>query len=251
MKQLGVVTLIFLALLFQGCAQTGGVDGKKVDVNKASRLYTDLGLGYMQQGEIERAMSKLKRALELKPDNANAHHYLAEAYRQLGDDDLAEQHYQRAIKLAPKDAGALNNYGAFLCGQSRFEDAEKYFLKAAALPRYRTPERSYENIAMCAMRVKNTDKAKEYFRKALAILPNLPKSLYNMALLNYNSGEFLRARAFLQRLHDSRGMSDQAIKLGIKIETALGDTAAAARYRQLLEERAGSGKNEERPAGAQ
>ncbi len=250
-KQFGWMALLVSVLLFQGCAQTGGADGKRADLDKASKLYTDLGLGYMQQGELERAMSKLERALELKPNNADAHHYLAEVYRQLGDDEFAEKHYLRAIKLSPKDARTLNNYGAFLCGQSRFGDAETYFLRAAAVPRYRTPELSYENIAMCAMRVKNSDKAVEYFRKALAIMPTLPKSLYNMALISYNRGDFLRARAFLQRLQSSHGMSNQAVELGIRIETALGDSAAVARYRKMLEERSGADGVDNGSTGAQ
>ncbi len=249
MRQLGIIAVVLLALLFQGCAQTGGMNNKKVDVEKASKLYTDLGLGYMQQGELERAMSKLERALELKEKNADAHHYLAEVYRQMGDEEYAEKHYLRAIKLAPRDAQTLNNYGAFLCAQARFDDAEKFFLRAAAVPRNRAPELAYENIAMCAMRVKNSDKAIEYFRKALAISPNLPKSLYNMALISYNSGRFLPARAFLQRLHRGRSMSRQAIELGIDIETALGDDVAVARYREMLEARVNERGSERKPEG--
>ena len=250
MRQVGFIALVMMALFIQGCASKSPI-ADKADIDEASRLYTDLGLGYMQQGMYERAMAKLKKAIEYKDSNATAHHYLAEVYKQIDDPEFAEKHYLRATKLAPNDASILNNYGAFLCSQSRFEDSEKYFLKAVATPRYRTPELSYENIALCAMRVDNSDKAVEYFRKALEVNPGLPKSLFNLAQISYSEGNFLQARAFLQRLHRVRGLAEQGLRLGIKVETALGDAEAVARYHQILEERSNPTENINRSMGTQ
>lgn len=250
MRYVALVAVVLLALVAQGCAQNNGV-GRKGDPIKASQIYAELGLGYLQEGEVERAISKLERALELNKKNAAAHHYLAEAYKQLNDPELAERHYKKAVALAPDDATILNNYGAFLCGQSRIDDAEKYFLKAAETPRYRTPELSYENIALCAMRADDRAKAETYFRKALSLMPNLPKSLYYMAQLSYGKGDYLRARAFLQRLEKARGMTEQALRLGVKVETALGDSAAAARYRQALDKRLNPASNEKQSPESQ
>ena len=236
MRYVTRVAVVLLVLFAQGCAQNNDM-GRKGDPIKASQIYAELGLGYLQEGEVERAISKLERALELNKKNAPAHHYLAEAYKQLNDPELAEQHFKKAVALAPNDASILNNYGAFLCSQSRIDDAEKYFLKAAQTPRYRTPELAYENAALCAMRADDKTRAETYFRKALSLMPNLPKSLFYMAQLSYDKGDYLRARAFLQRLEKARAMTEQALRLGIKVETALGDSAAAARYRQALDKR--------------
>lgn len=87
------------------------------------------------------------------------------------------------------------------------------------------------------MRADDKTRAETYFRKALSLMPNLPKSLFYMAQLSYDKGDYLRARAFLQRLEKARAMTEQALRLGIKVETALGDSAAAARYRQALDKR--------------
>ena len=234
-----LVAVIILAAVIQGCAQKPVRDSREesTDPEKAAEIYTELGLGYLQQGRYELAQNKLGRALELHGGNADTHHYIAEVYKQLGEFDLADKHYRRAVALTPNDHRLLNNYGAYLCDRTRFEKAEEYFLRAAALPRNKTPEFAYENIALCALRVDNMDKAESYFRKALELRPQLPKSLLRMAELTLNQGEYLSARAFLQRFHGVVTETRQSLRLGIRIETALGDAAAIEKFSQLLAEK--------------
>lgn len=228
-----IFCLFLFVVLLQGCVQPGGV--KDIDLIKAAQLNTDLGLGYLQQGHLGRAEHKLKRALELDNQNASTHLYLAEVYGKLDDPEYAEKYYLLALAVAPSDAMILNNYGAFLCGQSRFDESEVFFLKAIDTPRYRTPELSYENIALCAMRMDDVDKAEMYFRKVLAVDANRPRALYNLAQMSYRKGDFLRARGFLQRLYAGRSMTEKGLLLGIKVESALGNEEAVARYSQALE----------------
>jgi len=236
MNKVIVLMVTLFALLLQGCVQSGGPKGEK-ETAEAVRIYNDLGLGYLRQGKLDQAQDKLKRALELNSSDPAANHYIAEVYKQQGDTKLAEKYYDRAAELDPRNPMVLNNYGAFLCEQSRFADAEKYFLRAANTPRYQTPELAYENLALCAQRVNNMDKAEEYFRKALSANPKLPKSLYQLAQLSYDKKDYLKARAFLQRFHGVAAQSEQSLKLAIKIEEVLGNEAALEEYRQSLKTR--------------
>lgn len=223
----------FLIVALSGCVSDSATR-KDMDVNKASQLYADLGLAYLQQGDTERAQAKLKKALELNKRNAQAHHYIAEVYKNLDDPEFAEKHYKASLKLDTQDAMVLNNYGAFLCGESRFSDAETYFLQAATVHRYKTPELAYENVALCAMRSAMPDKAMEYFRRALSIKPDMPKSLFNMAQVSYNIGEALKARAFIQRLHTVTPKTESSLALAIQVEAAIGDQVAVAKYKSEL-----------------
>lgn len=228
-RSLLLLTLL-TALLGQGCVST---DRRDADPEKAAKIYADLGLEYLRQGNLELALVKLERSLELDGNNADAHHYIAEVYNQLGKAELAQKHYLEAVSLDDANPMLLNNYGAFLCEQGRFEASEEYFLRAAALPRYRTPELAYENLALCALQSDNTARAEEYFRKALKLRPGLPQSLYQMARLTYQQEQYLTARAFIQRLHDI-GQTRQSLQLAIRIEEALGDADAADAYRDAL-----------------
>ena len=236
MKRILVLAAMAIALLVQGCMQSGGPKGEKEEA-EAVRIYSDLGLGYLRQGNLDQALVKLQRALEIDSKYPAANHYIAEVYKQLGEIEQAEKYYDRAAELDPKNPMLLNNYGAFLCEQSRFVDAEKYFLRAANTPRYQTPELAYENLALCAQRVNSSDKAEEYFRKALAINSKLPQSLHQLAQINYDKKDYLKARAFLQRFHGVAAQSEQSLKLAIKIEQALGNEAALQEYRQTLKTR--------------
>ncbi len=233
MMRLTLLLTITVALLLQGCAQTGGPKGP-TETAEAVRVYSDLGLGYLRQGKFDQALVKLKRALELNSKDPDSNHYIAEVYKQLGEIKEANRYFDKAADLDPKNPMLLNNYGAFLCEQSRFVDAEKYFLRAATLPRYQTPELAYENLALCAQRMNDPVQAETYFRKALAINSKLQKSLYQMAQLSYDNKEYLKARAFVQRYQEGMEPSELGLKLAIKIEAALGNEAALQEYRQRL-----------------
>lgn len=219
-----------LVFLVAGCVST---DKREANPEKAAQIYADLGLQYLRQGNLELARVKLERSLELNDKNADAHHYIAEIYKQRKNWEQAGQHYSKAVRYDEENPMLLNNYGAFLCEQGRFSESEEYFLRATRLPSYRTPELAYENLALCALQTDNSSTAEAYFRKALQLQPSLPKSLYQMALISYQQGEYLSARAFIERFH-AIGRTPQSLKLGIRIEEALGDEAAADKYRERL-----------------
>lgn len=237
--QLGIVILVLS--LMQACVSTK--PERKEDPEKAAIIYTDLGLQYLRQGDLEMALDRLQRSLELNSRNPAANHYIAEVYKQLGNTQLADKYFKLAVRYDRDDPMVLNNYGAFLCEQGRFQESENYFLRAAKVHSYRTPELAYENLALCALQDDNKETAEEYFRKALQIRPNLAKSLYQMALISYDKREYLVARAFIQRFH-SLVQTEQSLKLGIQIEEALGDMSAAEKYREALSTLSSNGKQE-------
>ncbi len=231
MKSLTRIAVAVLVLsLAQGCVSSAK---RNENPEKAAQIYADLGLQYLRQGKLELALTKLERSLELNKKYPQAHHYIAEVHKQMGDMKSAEKHYNSAIHYDGDNPMLLNNFGAFLCQQSRIEESEKYFLDAANVPDYRTPELAYENLALCALQNGKKEKAEEYFRQALDVNPSLHKSLYQMALLSYETKAFMKARAFIERFH-AIGKTEQSLKLGIRIEQALGDNDAVDRYSKAL-----------------
>ncbi|RJQ47177.1 MAG: type IV pilus biogenesis/stability protein PilW [Gammaproteobacteria bacterium] len=196
--------------------------------------YVKLGIGYLQQGKRDLALSNLQRALELDDSSSSAHNAIAILYEQLGEIKLARRHYERAVRLNPQDSPAQNNYGAFLCRQNEMQKAEQHFLEALKNPLYETPEFAYENAGLCALQVPDRAKAERYFREALRANPTLPESLYQMALLSYEAQNYLSARAYLQRHAEAAQHTPRSLWLGIRIERELGDKNALASYSLLL-----------------
>lgn len=229
------IAIILSATLLTACASNGEDKNKEADPERAAEIFTDLGLGYLTQGDPELALEKLERALELDESSATAHHYIAEVYRQLEDFEKADEHFREAIRFDAKNPSLLNNYGAFLCGQGRFKDAEKYFLRVANTPRYKIPQLAYENLGLCAAAVGNVADAERYLRIALKIDPELVKSLYQMAMIAADSDRMMSARGFLQRFHAKIGKTAPSLHLAVRVERALGADDLADEYQETLE----------------
>ncbi len=233
MKMLRFSGVVSLALAFAigGCATNPAEP--VVNSEKAAEINAQLGLRYMMQGQNERAMEKLKHALSFESDYGPAHHYLGELYRRLERPLDAERHYRIAVRQQPNDSALLNNFGVFLCGQGKPEDAEKQFLKVLENPVYQPRAQVYENLGLC-MRDQVPQKGERYLRQALDLNARMPKALLAMADLAYEGGRYLSARAYLQRHLEVARPSPESLWLGIRIERVLGDRDALASYEMLL-----------------
>jgi type IV pilus assembly protein PilF len=196
------------------------------------------GIEYMRLQQDDRALKLLKEAVKLDRHYAEAHNALAVFYeRRLRDYEKAKQHYQMALALKPNGSDNHNNYGQFLCGRNRWEEAEKHFLKALENPLYKTPEIPLTNAGLCALRNKHPIKGETYLRQALQRLPNIPIALYYMAQLSYEQKRYMPAREYLQRYLEVAKHTPQTLWLGIRIERALNNRDTEASYALLLRKR--------------
>lgn len=230
MKLLRRVTAAAAAVVLCACASnrmTAEQESSAADVN------VRLGVGYMQRGELELAMEKLKKALQLDPGSSDAHTALGALYEELGNKEKAGYEYRKAVDVKPTDPLARNNYGQFLCKQGRTAEAEENFKEAVKQPFYKTPEVALTNAGAC---VSEPAEAEEYYREALQRNPHYPDALYRMASLSFQQGKFLQARAFMQRFHDVVRPSAESLWLAIEIERQLGDRRAAADHAKRLRE---------------
>lgn len=151
---------------------------------KASAYNVQLGLAYLQQGDRQRAKKKLLTAMAEAPHSPDANGAMAYYFESTQDVQQADIYYRRAIQINPKEGASLNNYGAFLCRQARYDEAERYFLKAAADPKYTNIAQVYENAGFCALAAKHLKMAKHFFQQALAEDPKLARSSETLARLS-------------------------------------------------------------------
>jgi type IV pilus assembly protein PilF len=168
-------------------------------------------LSYLQKERPDLAKIKLGRALKQAPNSSRVNWAYALLEEKLGKMNSAEKYFDKATKLNPDDAEGHNNYGAFLCGQDQVPEALAQFKLAIANPLYETPEYAYLNAGLCAAGHDDTERAEDYFRKALDKNEGYVSALYQMALLTYQQKRYLASRAFRQRATDA--MSDDDPKL--------------------------------------
>jgi len=193
----------------------------QIPPDKIAKTYLQLGVEYMRRGKNDIALTKLKKALQVDNNYSTAHNAIAVLYERLGLNDEATQHYQKAMALKPNGSDIHNNYGQFLCKQKQWKEADEHFLKALENPAYSTPEITYTNAGLCALRNNNTVKAETYLRTALQKNPKFPKALYQMANLSYEQKHYVQARDYLQRYLEVAEHTPKALWLGIRIERVL------------------------------
>jgi type IV pilus assembly protein PilF len=231
------VFFLVLVLSLVACSATEKKEDEQEQNRKSAETNTVLGQEYMQRGQYEVALEKLKRAIAQDLTYSPAHTVLAVLYETLGEMDLAEKQYQEALKYDPTDGGANNNYGAFLCSIGKYKDTDQYFLKAVKDPFYKTPAIAYANAGECSLGNGDLDKAERFLRQSLEYDNKLPAALLPMAEISYQKGNYLGARAFLQRFDSVGTLNEESLLLGYQIESSLGDVELANRYRSELLER--------------
>jgi type IV pilus assembly protein PilF len=230
MTQKALYVCVLIAMLLSGCAGNATLESEPDKLAIAAQANTRLGVEYLREGEYELSLKKLSKAIDMKPDYAPAHEAIAVLYDRVGKNELAEKHYRRALKLAPGNADAHNNYGQFLCRTGRHEEAEKEFQIAINNPFYKTKQFPLLNAGMCMMSLPDLEKAEQFFRKAIASDSEFGPALLQMALLYYNSQDYLRARAYLQRFQAAEQHTPESLWLGVRIEYALNDHETWGNY---------------------
>ncbi|WP_428608265.1 type IV pilus biogenesis/stability protein PilW [Sedimenticola sp.] len=240
---LGLFALLFLSGCQQGTVRPDGTSPDMTDNTGqfgkdrrtgAGDVYVKLAIAYMREGHLDVALKKAKQALSVEPANAEGHNVIALLYERLGEQDLAENHFLQSIKIESRNSYVLNAYASFLCHQQRYEEADKYFLRALENPLYKTPEVALTNAGICAARDTNPQKAEEYLRRALTINPKFPSALIQMAQISFQQGENLSSRAYLQRYLELAKPTAASLWLGIQNERILGDQNAVSSYALML-----------------
>jgi type IV pilus assembly protein PilF len=232
-----LVAIVFCALL-SGCVTEprdpafAGAAGINSDAAAKNRV--SLGLTYLSNGNFSQAKANLDKALNFAPKSADAHFAMAYYYQQVDELALTEEYYLKALKLAPENPNIINSYGAFLCEQGRYEKAKSYFLRAVTSKSYVSVAETYENLAICAVDQGKTDEAIGFFELALNHQPTRGKSLFFLAQLQTEQGNYGEAKKSLWKYDRVSRVSPESLWLSYEIAQGLGDTKAALGYGELM-----------------
>ena len=154
------VVCLFAAIL-AGCA------GPSVDRKKEADARMRMGVTYLEQRNLPMAMRELAKASELDPGNPEVDMVLGLAYQARGDPSKAEENLRRAIDKKPDYAEARNNLGIVLAGRWAWDEAIREFEAAAANVLYTTPERAYFNLGEAYRAKGDPARAEGAYRRAL------------------------------------------------------------------------------------
>jgi type IV pilus assembly protein PilF len=236
MKRVKTWILVVSALaVLGGCASKS--PPKKSQTEDPATLNLQLGMAYIQSGELDIALEKLNKALEYDSSMPQTYNALGVLYEETGKEKLAGKHYQQALALDSHYNVARMNYARFLCTNGQAQEGEIQYLAVADDPDYPAPEDAYAGAAVCALKIPDHDLAEAYLNKALELRPDATRALFQLADMSYAQGRYQQARSYLQRYHARAQYGPESLWLAISIENALGNRQQSQIYSQMLASR--------------
>jgi len=231
-----LVTVFGFALLLVACA--GNEPSPQLPTAEASEIVQrqlDLGIGYMRNGDYQRAKEKLNRALEIEPKNASVHATLGLLFQLEGENKLAETYFSSAVRFDPDSARVRNLYGAFLFAEKRYFEAIEQLQKASENRFYPNRPSVFENLGVAYSRVNDSASAEAAFTRAVQLNPEQSRALLELAALRYDQRNYVESREYYRRHVAIAPKSPRALLLCTKLARIFREPDEEASCAEVLE----------------
>jgi TolB-like protein/Tfp pilus assembly protein PilF len=207
--------------------------------------YVGLAGGYSALGTVflgadppgdarSKAMSAVRRALELDPDVAGAHVLLADLLQEQWHWAEAEAEYRRALELNPNDAEARDGLASWLLCQGRLDEA----LTAGRRARELDPLAiSGTNIGWILFNAHRYDDAIQEFRSALAVRPDSTDDLWRLGFALMFNRQPQEAISVVEKSVSLSGRSPGAVAVLVSAYANAGRRSDALRLLEELQTR--------------
>lgn len=227
-KYLGF-TVIVTAALLAGCVTSSTVKTKPVDKQSAVETRVQLAVGYLQEGNHERARTHLHRALEIDGRSAGAHDVMALLLQQEMEYEESEKHYKLALKYSPDFTRGRNNYGLLLFRLGRYEEACNQFSRGSKDLEYPRRAELFLKVGLCRLKLDQVEDARNAFVRSVALNPRLSTSYLELAELEFEAENYVNAKQLVNKYNQhKRRPSARGLWLGVRLERIFNDRDAEA-----------------------
>ncbi len=208
------------------------------EASQRARVRLELAGAYFGRGQMTTALDEVKKSIAADPNVADAFNLRGLIYANLGDHRLAEESFRRALQLDPRDADSMQNFGWYLCQQSRYGEADALFRQALSVPQYQDSPRTLLTQGICQARSGKIDEAERTLVRAYALEPGNPAIAVNLSEVLYRKGDLERARFYIRRVNSVANLvSAQTLWLAARIENKFGNGAGVADFGGQLRNR--------------
>jgi tetratricopeptide (TPR) repeat protein len=194
----------------------------------------NLGSELRARGDWEPALVSLRKALALQPRNPDALIDAADAERSLGRSREAVGLYQRALQIEPQRADVLNNLGNSFLDLGDGVSAAGCYRRALEL----RPQDAQVlcNLGNVLRRLGELDEATRCTRRALELAPGLAMAHNNLGLLLVARGERDAAvTSYREALRHNPGYVEALSNLGNALRELGQRSEALSAYRRAVE----------------
>ncbi len=188
-----ILLLIGLSAFF-GCAN-------EENLRKSKGFYQE-GIARLNSDQ-QQAYVSFQKAVQLHPDNKEAHYGLGHIYASQGRFKLAEEAFREAIRIDSDYAEAHTYLGQVLVNQDRWKEAIAAYRQALSNPLYSTPDLARFHLGKALMHEHDLQGAMEALEDATTVTPpNVPPAMLQLELARvyHQLGFDVRAREALSKV---------------------------------------------------
>ncbi len=196
--------------------------------------HNNIGDALCKMDKVDEAIAHLQKALQIKPDFAEAHNNLGNALLKKGGVDEAIAHCQRALQINPDFAGAHNNLGNALLKKGGVDEAIIHYQKALQI----NPDfaEAHNNLGNALLKKGRVDEAIAQYQKALQINPDSAEAHNNLGNVLQQKGRVDEAIAqYQQALQIKPDSAEAHNNLGNVLQQKGSVDEAIAQYQQALQ----------------
>ncbi len=205
-----------------------------VDETAAAKVNLQLGVGYLQEGNLAIAKEKLDRAMKQDPHNADIHGAMGLLYERLGKVKEADKEFRTALDMTPRNPSLINNYAVYLCSHDRTDQGVRYFEQAATNPLYPTPWAAYTNAGVCLRGAHRDAEAAQRFARALQSNPAYAEAVFQASDLDFSQHKYADARLLIELFLVNDPATPDLLLLAYRIAQAQNDADGSARFAARL-----------------
>lgn len=198
-----------------------------------AEAHCNMGLARASQGGFGAAIKSYKRALKIRPDYAEVYNNMGIALHAQGSSDAAIHNFKKSLKLKPDYADAYYNIGNTLREQGDLGSAIVKFKQALTL----RPDHAmaHNNMGIALSALGNSRAAIESYQRALAIFPSYVEAYNNIGIAFRQKGDLSAALEYYRMAQKIQPDSAELHNnIGITQQEKGDSYAAVESYKQAI-----------------
>ena len=222
--------------LLIGCTSTQNIDNSE-QRHKIAKKNLQLAAQYLSVRQPLQAITRLKKAIELRSDYADAYGLLAVVYQQQQEYSLAQRNFKKALNLASNNSIIRNNYGTLLYVEKRYSEAKHQFQLVSQDSYYENRDRVFENLGATYLKLGDIPQAIANYQRALRLNARLPSAHLKLAQILQKQGDDQQAFKHYEQFASMAVQSASSLFFGYQLAKRLGQKKTANYCGQKLMQR--------------
>lgn len=165
---------------------------------KKAELYYDYGTTALVKQDYTKALTNLKKAIEIDDQDSRFHNNLGMAYYFKKDTKRAISHLKRAIELDEKNSDAKNNLASVYFYLGNLNEAQNLYTQVTKDLEYTKQFRVYYNLALLSLRHKRRNQAISLLEKSIKENKSYCPAHFQLGVLSFEDHNYHQAANYFE-----------------------------------------------------